>query len=192
MNNQSPITAAPQMKPAEALHQGSSNLKGFLDASGIRFLDNLANFGRRDTLLPPVAPTEQSLFNDMTTYSVSVPALEVHEFGCAELKQYIDDGKISIMALEEAFDRSLPKLYLNFQNGSSNTKDFIKSQLKNLKVVSRLYAKEQWYSWRKKLLTPILTTMDEHYQHLEQVFYLKACVEFYIYMIGSKFCCSSD
>ena len=108
--------------------ESAGMLKTFLDNSGIRFLDNLANFARRDTMMVPTTAVDDngSLFSDMVTFAISVPALEVHEFGCKELKQYIEDGRISIVALEEAFEKNLPKTFELFQSGNVKTQEAIK------------------------------------------------------------------
>jgi hypothetical protein len=149
----------PEEESIEIIESKESGLSVFLKKHDIQFMTNLPSKGRRETMIFP-ENRKLSHTDQVNVFCCDVPELEVYEFGCQELKEYIETGNNTLSVLEETFERKPPHI-CEMEDASLF--------LKLANIHSRCVAKEQWYSWREKLLIPIQTVMAEHYEHLIRV-----------------------
>lgn len=124
-------------------------LKEFLSLIGIRFLDGLTSFTRRDTLLFDKKPDEV-LDNAEIVYKGLICTEEhsIYEKGCSEIIEMINESKRKVSCLEKEFGFNRPAVYKQFSCGDETKKDEIIIKLKALKSASRIKAKNNWYDWR--------------------------------------------
>lgn len=124
-------------------------IKDFLSLVGIRFLDGLTSFTRRDTLLFD-RKAEKDLNTDELVYRGLICTEEhiVYEKGCTDIIEMINKSRSNVDYLEKEFGFNRPTVCSQFSNGNEQEKDEITTKLKALKTSSRTHAKNKWYLWR--------------------------------------------
>ena len=130
----------------------TANLKEFLNETGVRFLDNLSNMGRRETVGKPRDSTIITPSRRMYVRTVLVPETLAVEKACGECVRTIEAQRQFLIEEEGKFNHHPPLAYREFmkqQSGETPERSLILQKLKTLKSVARLFARQSWYEWRK-------------------------------------------
>ena len=148
-----PHSATTNNAPAtfNAVDSGSASLKEFLNETGVRFLDNLSNMGRRETVGKPRDSTIITPARRMYVRSVLVPETLAVEKACDECVRTIGAQRQFLNEEEGKFNHHPPLAYREFMKSASESPErmSILQKLKTLKSVARLFARQSWYEWRK-------------------------------------------
>ena len=129
----------------------TANLKEFLNETGVRFLDNLSNMGRRDTVGKPRDSTIITPARRMYVRNVMIPETVAIEKACAESIRTIEAQRQFLIEEEGKFNHHPPLAYREFLKHSTESPErtSILQKLKTLKSVARLFARQSWYEWRR-------------------------------------------
>ena len=148
-----PHSATTNNTPAtfNSVESGSASLKEFLNETGVRFLDNLSNMGRRETVGKPRDSTIITPARRMYVRSVLVPETLAVEKACDECVRTIGAQRQFLNEEEGKFNHHPPLAYREFMKSASESPErlSILQKLKTLKSVARLFARQSWYEWRK-------------------------------------------
>lgn len=148
-----PHSATTNNTPAtfNSVDSGSASLKEFLNETGVRFLDNLSNMGRRETVGKPRDSTIITPARRMYVRSVLVPETLAVEKACDECVRTIGAQRQFLNEEEGKFNHHPPLAYREFMKSASESPErlSILQKLKTLKSVARLFARQSWYEWRK-------------------------------------------
>eukprot|EP00842_Homolaphlyctis_polyrhiza_P005392 jgi/Hompol1/5854/HPOL_001025-RA len=117
---QEPLLEAPPLQIA--------TLADFLAHTGIEFHDKLAAQLRRDTTAFITGPSVPTDLDYVKAASIHLPELEIYEFGCRELAQYIAEGRESIEAVEAEVEVTAPLIFLEFAEGTLEEREEIKDK----------------------------------------------------------------
>ena len=130
---------------------GSASLKEFLNETGVRFLDNLSNMGRRETVGKPRDSTIITPARRMYVRNVLVPETLAVEKACDECVRTIGAQRQFLIEEEGKFNHHPPLAYREFMKSTSESPErlSILQKLKTLKSVARLFARQSWYEWRR-------------------------------------------
>ncbi|KAJ1973503.1 hypothetical protein H4R34_005052 [Dimargaris verticillata] len=148
---------------------GPISLADFLEMTGIRFLDDLEATAKR---LPvpihdSVAPGDDStsvrdwLQQRIQTATTTLPKLELFQFLCTELEQYIRDGQRTIQKLERELQVNNPTSVLEYLLAPGAERLDLEQYFLRLKTHARLQAKKTWYTWREILVKPVIASYTE-------------------------------
>lgn len=140
-----------QQQPGVLHAAAQANLKEFLNETGVRFLDNLSNMGRRETFGKPRDSQIITPSRRMYVQSVLVPETLAVEKACSECIRTIEAQRQFLQDEEGRFNHHPPLAYREFLKHSSESSErsLILQKLKTLKSVARLFARQSWYEWRK-------------------------------------------
>eukprot|EP00917_Polyrhabdina_sp_WS-2016_P013038 GHVP01028703.1.p1 GENE.GHVP01028703.1~~GHVP01028703.1.p1 ORF type:complete len:716 (-),score=151.32 GHVP01028703.1:13-2160(-) len=132
-------------------------IKDFLSEIGIRFLDGLVSFTRRDTLLiDKKDPEDISDVAKIKSSVISATEQRVYEEICCSISDKIKTTREEALNLEGEFGFNKPLIYLQYQKATEVERDNIKDNLKSLKTKVRAKAKEHWdriqYNFYEKLI----------------------------------------
>lgn len=129
----------------------TANLKEFLNETGVRFLDNLSNMGRRETVGKPRDSTIITPSRRMYVRNVLVPETLAVEKACGECVRTIEAQRQFLIEEEGKFNHHPPLAYREFVKTTEEgpERSLILQKLKTLKSVARLFARQSWYEWRK-------------------------------------------
>jgi hypothetical protein len=129
----------------------TANLKDFLNETGVRFLDNLSNMGRRETVGKPRDSTIITPSRRMYIRNVLVSETLAVEKACGECVRTIEAQRQFLIEEEGKFNHHPPLAYREFIKTTEEgpERSLILHKLKTLKSVARLFARQSWYEWRK-------------------------------------------
>nr|KAJ3422002.1 hypothetical protein HK105_001564 [Polyrhizophydium stewartii] len=96
-----------------AVEQTIATLADFLSQTGIEFMDSL-----KTKLLP-------SVLDYVKSACLYFPELEIYEFGCRELEQYISEGRVGLDEIEAEADANSPLIFFEFEKGTQEERDDI-------------------------------------------------------------------
>lgn len=153
-----------------------ASLKEFLNESGVRFLDNLSNMGRRDTVGKPRDSTIITPARSMYIRSVLVPETLAIEKACGECIHTIEAQRQFLVEEEGKFNHHPPLAYRELLKNPMEAPErlAVLQKLKTLKSVARLFARQSWYEWRKGFeanfegeLIKVLANLKLEYSSLE-------------------------
>lgn len=142
---------------------GSASLKEFLNETGVRFLDNLSNMGRRETAGRPRDSTIITPARRLYIQSVMIPETMAVERACAESIKTIEAQRAFLNEEESRFNHHPPLAYREFTAlppGESADRSVLIGKLKTLKSVARLFARQSWYEWRRSFENGFLTELQ--------------------------------
>lgn len=130
---------------------GSASLREFLNETGVRFLDNLSNMGRRETVGKPRDSTIITPARRMYVRNVLVPETLAVEKACDECVRTIGAQRQFLNEEEGKFNHHPPLAQREFMKSTSESLErlSILQKLKTLKSVARLFARQSWYEWRR-------------------------------------------
>ena len=174
IHNQTQNQQAQSMSATSTAAQAS--LKEFLNETGVRFLDNLSNMGRRETIGKP--RDSQIITPARRTYirNVLIPETVAVEKACTECVRTIEAQRQFLDEEEGKFNHHPPLAFREFLKNQTESveRSVILQKLKTLKSVARLFARQSWYEWRKGFetnfqgeLTHVLSTLKNDYGTLE-------------------------
>lgn len=144
--NQSTNISVTSSEPKQA------DLKDFLNETGVRFLDNLSNMGRRETAGRPRESTIITPARRLFIQSVLIPETMAVERACSESVSTINAQRAFLADEEAKFNHHPPLAYRQFAalpSGDSQERSLLLGKLKTLKSVARLFARQSWYEWRR-------------------------------------------
>ncbi len=150
-------------QPAPVNQQSSADLKDFLNETGVRFLDNLSNMGRRETAGRPRDSTIITPARRLYIQSVMIPETMAVERACTESVKTIEAQRVFLAEEEARFNHHPPLAFREFSSlllGESNERAVLISKLKTLKSVARLFARQSWYEWRRGFESGFLTELQ--------------------------------
>lgn len=130
----------------------TANLKDFLNETGVRFLDNLSNMGRRETVGRPRDSNILTSSRRLYVRNVLIPETLAVEKACGECVRTIEAQRQFLIEEEGKFNHHPPLAYREFIKHSGEDgpeRSLILQKLKTLKSVARLFARQSWYEWRK-------------------------------------------
>lgn len=104
----------------------------------------------------------------ITTNSLEMPELEMLEFGCKELTQYIAKAKNDIDKLDVRASEDNPLLFLEFQEADKSERETILHNLEAAHTFSRLVAQEGWYTWKERLIDGFTSSVVDTREHFEK------------------------
>lgn len=172
-----PILANFKNEISTTSSNATADLKEFLNETGVRFLDNLSNMGRRETVGKPRDSTIITPSRRMYVRNVLIPETLAVEKACGECVRTIEAQRQFLIEEEGKFNHHPPLAYREFmKNNSGDTpeRSLILQKLKTLKSVARLFARQSWYEWRKGFeinfqgeLEKVLNSLKIEYVSLE-------------------------
>ena len=157
-----PVSSQPAM-PAPVNQSAGADLKDFLNETGVRFLDNLSNMGRRETAGRPRDSTIMTPARRLYIQSVMIPETMAVERACTESVKTIEAQRAFLAEEEARFNHHPPLAFREFSAlppGESNERAVLISKLKTLKSVARLFARQSWYEWRRGFESGFLTELQ--------------------------------
>ncbi|OIR58277.1 MAG: Spc7-domain-containing protein [Amphiamblys sp. WSBS2006] len=146
-NSLSQTVKAPSPCIEESVPEGS--LKDFLDEIGVRFLDGLAIFTRRDTLLFERMGEEQTPQERLRMATVAATEQSVFAEGCSEILKRISATRAVVADLEGEFNFNAPQISKRYRSSGETAREEIRASLKSLKIAARTEARKVWYVWRR-------------------------------------------
>ena len=84
------------------------------------------------------------------------------------MKRYIQDGKETVLELEQEMNENQPPLFFEYTTGTPVEKHDIKGQLQELKAGCEKETEAAWYEWKKQLLEPLFSSFSENLARLER------------------------
>jgi hypothetical protein len=157
-NNYNPVVLDDADKP-------KASLKEFLNETGVRFLDNLTNMGRRETVGKPRDSTIMTAARRMYVQNVLVPETLAIERACGECVRTVEAQRQFLSEEEGKFNHHPPLAYREFN--ASPDRSLILQKLKTLKSVARLFARESWYEWRRGFEGNVLGELEKILHNLK-------------------------
>ncbi|KAI8920318.1 Spc7 kinetochore protein-domain-containing protein [Powellomyces hirtus] len=147
--------------------QSIANVREFLQATAIYFQDNLSTSFRRETnaYLRTDPPEELDFYKAALLWSSE---LDTYEFGCKELKQYIDDVREDLRHIEAEAEANPPPIFFDVCDGTVQEHNELQRQLKATKSFTRTEAKEDWHIWRSNLLNNLSEYFALNLEHLRK------------------------
>ncbi|KAI9014174.1 Spc7 kinetochore protein-domain-containing protein [Hyaloraphidium curvatum] len=143
-------------------------LELFMQATGFSYGNEDDVELRRDTsafVIPTDAP-EIAAF--VKTNGLDMPELEMLEFGCKELAQYISQAKANIAKMDTSASEDNPLLFLEFQEADDHERGTIMNDLTATHAFSRLVAREGWYTWKERLIDGFSGSLIDTRDQLEK------------------------
>ncbi|KAI8928279.1 Spc7 kinetochore protein-domain-containing protein [Entophlyctis helioformis] len=142
-------------------------LKDFLTRTGIDFMDGLTTRLRRETnKFLTRASAEPMLVEYAKAACIHFPELEIYEFGCRELTQYVAEGKAGLEEIEAEVINDMPMVFIEYAEGTPEERDEIASNLRISKSFAKLESKQAWYTWRDELIKPLQDALEENRKRL--------------------------
>ena len=123
-----------------------ASLKDFLNETGVKFMDTMANLNRRETIGrsrdSEIVTAARQLYTDVSL-TIEADALDAT---CAKLVKMVTAVKEDLAKQEEQFNHSPPLAFLEHRDPQLRTE--VIGKLKSLKSIARLLAMKSWYELR--------------------------------------------
>jgi len=140
-----------------------ADLREFLNETGVRFLDNLSNMGRRETAGRPRDSTIMTAARRIVVSCVLIPEALAVEKACNESVKTINAQRQLLSEEEERFNHHPPLAWREFMRlpaGESPERTALLTKLRTLKSVGRLFARHSWYEWRRGFEAGLLAELE--------------------------------
>lgn len=102
-------------------------------------------------------------------YAKSLPKLELlalYEFSCAELKKNIEEGRKVFAAYNETIIVNNPPLFNDYYSLDLDGRLNMNLKFQQLKDYTRFQSRDNWYAWRKQLITNLIDELTNKQQNL--------------------------
>ena len=139
-----------------------ASIDAFLQLTKIEFFCGLETSFIRETSKFLTQESEATSLDYIVSMVLHYPDMEIYDYGCKELTNYIEEGRLALDAIEKDAAELQPMIFGELEEAPQEEREDMLAQLRHTAKFCRLEAKQSWYQWRMSLSKTAEPALEEN------------------------------